>query len=107
MSKRSRVLVVLTLATLTGATLVFSIQPMFGRLPLPALGGSPEVWTGCMAFFQVPLLAGYVYAHRLSRLSLLAQALVHLGVLGVAAICLPIRLPAGWIPPPRDPLGWL
>ena len=32
--------------------------PMFARLALPLLGGTPAVWTTCMLFFQAALLAG-------------------------------------------------
>jgi len=36
---------------------------MIAKMVLPLLGGSPSVWTTCMLFFQVALLAGYAYAH--------------------------------------------
>ena len=52
---------------LLGAFLVFSIQPMFARMALPLLGGAPAVWNTAMVFFQSALLAGYAYAHCLSR----------------------------------------
>lgn len=46
-----------------GAFLLFSVEPMIAKMVLPLLGGSPAVWTTCMLFFQVTLLAGYAYAH--------------------------------------------
>jgi hypothetical protein len=46
-----------------GATLLFVVQPMVGKMILPLLGGTPAVWSTCMVFFQVALLAGYAYAH--------------------------------------------
>ena len=52
---------------LLGAFLVFSIQPLFARMALPLLGGAPAVWNTAMVFFQSALLAGYAYAHCLSR----------------------------------------
>ncbi|MHC5543063.1 spermidine synthase, partial [Singulisphaera rosea] len=46
-----------------GAFLLFSVEPMIAKMVLPLLGGSPAVWTTCMLFFQMTLLAGYAYAH--------------------------------------------
>ncbi|HZN41153.1 MAG TPA: fused MFS/spermidine synthase [Planctomycetota bacterium] len=46
------------------SALLFMVQPMTARHVLPTLGGTPAVWTTCMLFFQVTLLAGYAYSHR-------------------------------------------
>jgi len=46
-----------------GAFLLFQIQPLIGKYILPWFGGAPAVWTTCMLFFQLLLLAGYLYAH--------------------------------------------
>jgi SAM-dependent methyltransferase len=56
-----------TLTLFCSATLLFLIQPMVGKKMLPLLGGTPAVWNTCMVFFQALLLAGYCYAHLLSR----------------------------------------
>ncbi|MFJ5369827.1 hypothetical protein ACIPIA_11430, partial [Bosea sp. CER48] len=45
------------------AFLLFGIQPMFAKMVLPKLGGSPGVWSVAMVFFQSVLLLGYAYAH--------------------------------------------
>ena len=75
------------------ASLVFLVQPMVAKLVLPLLGGSPSVWNTSMAFFQIALLAGYAYAHALQRIrTVRGQALVHIGVLLLAAIALPLRV---------------
>jgi hypothetical protein len=34
------------------AMLMFALQPMFGKLLLPLLGGTPAVWNTCMVFYQ-------------------------------------------------------
>jgi len=61
-----------------GAALLFLVQPLVGKLLLPLVGGSPSVWNTCMVFFQVLLLAGYLYAHRSTgRLSVRLQMLFH------------------------------
>jgi hypothetical protein len=85
---------------LLSAILLFLVQPMFGRLVLPRLGGTAAVWVTVMLFFQGALLAGYAYAHLLSRhLPLLPQVLVHLIFCAAALAFLPVSLPAGWQPP--------
>lgn len=82
-----------------GAFLLFQVQPLIGKYILPWFGGSPEVWTTCMLFFQTLLLAGYVYAHLSVRfLRPRMQAAVHLLLLVVALGMLPIAPEAGWEP---------
>ena len=82
------------------AFLLFQVQPLIGKFILPWFGGSPAVWTQCLLFFQVVLLAGYAYAHFLSsRLSPRAQTVVHLTLLAVSLWFLPIEPnPAVWKP---------
>ena len=59
------VLVVYTSAIFVSALLLFSVQPLFTKMVLPRLGGSPAVWSVAMVFFQSLLLGGYAYAHYL------------------------------------------
>jgi hypothetical protein len=54
----TRVLAAFTAAVFTSALLLFAVQPMFTRMVLPRLGGSPSVWSVAMVFFQTMLLAG-------------------------------------------------
>jgi hypothetical protein len=91
------------------ALLLFSVQPMFAKMVLPKLGGSPSVWAVSMCFFQAGLLGGYCYAHALNRwLSTRHATFVHLTLLAVALLALPIGLPAfGHEPPAGDAYGWL
>ncbi|MDH4203713.1 MAG: fused MFS/spermidine synthase [Phycisphaerae bacterium] len=81
-----------------GAFLLFHVQPLIGRFLLPWFGGSPEVWTTCMLFFQVFLLAGYAYAHLLVRIRPKLQALLHIGLLGAALFFLPIPPKESFVP---------
>lgn len=74
------------LTVFLGAFLLFQIQPLLGRFLVPWFGGTPEVWTACMLFFQLFLLAGYAYAHGLSRLRPPVQAVIHLVLLSAAAV---------------------
>jgi SAM-dependent methyltransferase len=81
------VLLAFALTLFTSATLLFLVQPMIGKMILPLLGGTPEVWNTCMVFFQAMLLAGYAYAHATTRwLGVRRQAAVHLFVLVIPLI---------------------
>src|SRR5437870_11517424 len=82
-----------------GAFLLFQVQPLIGKYILPWFGGGPGVWTTCMLFFQVLLLAGYAYAHFISRcFKARTQAIVHLGLAGAALALLPITPAEAWKP---------
>jgi hypothetical protein len=97
-----------TATTFLSALLLFSVQPMFAKMVLPVLGGSPSVWAVAICFFQAALLAGYCYAHLLIAKAPPAQTgMIHLGVCLVALLALPISLPAAWgEPPPGEPYLW-
>ncbi len=92
-----------------GALLLFLVQPMFAKMALPFLGGSPAVWNIAMVFFQAALLAGYLYAHLGHRwLRPKPQALLHLLLLAAAFGILPIAVAADLQPPAGDPVAiWL
>ena len=63
------------------AFLLFSVEPLVGRLALPVFGGVPAAWATVLAFFQGVLLLGYLYGHlSVTRLGLRRGALVHVGV---------------------------
>ena len=81
---------VYALTVFLGSFLLFQIQPLIGKYILPWYGGSPAVWTTCMLFFQVALLAGYGYAYLSSRLSGKRQAFVHALFLAGALLFIPI-----------------
>ena len=54
-------------AIFVSAALLFMVQPMFTKMVLPRFGGAPSVWSVAIVFFQAALLAGYAYAHLLTR----------------------------------------
>lgn len=90
-------------ALFLSAVLLFSVQPIFAKLVLPTLGGSPSVWAVAMCFFQAALLAGYCYAHLLIRYLRPAHApLCHMAVLAAAILALPFGLPDGIGAPPAE-----
>ena len=100
---------VFTAAVFTSAALLFLVQPMFSKMVLPLLGGTPAVWNTAMLFFQAALLAGYLYAHLTSRrLSVRRQAGLHLALLAVALLTLPLGIADIWSPPrASSPIPWL
>jgi len=96
-------------AILTSAALLFAVQPMFTKMVLPRLGGAAAVWSVAMVFFQATLLAGYAYAHLLTRfVPGRASVLIHLALLLIACSALPLHLAGGWDQPPsRGEAFWL
>lgn len=110
MTRRGFAPILLFASTLfCSASLMFALQPMFGKILLPLLGGAPSVWNMCMVFFQTVLFLGYLYAHLLSsRLSLKHQVLTHSAVIGVSIFSLPVALSAVSLPSTStDPTFWL
>ena len=106
---RASNLIGLTLPVFAGticlsALLLFSVQPMFAKMVLPLLGGSPGVWSVAMVFFQAMLLAGYAYAHGVTKLVRSARR----GrssiscVFALALFTLPLAIATGFGRPPAD-----
>ena len=108
-SRHRLLMVSYTVTILLSAVLLFLVQPMFARMVLPLLGGTPAVWNTCMVFFQATLLLGYLYAHLSAKwLSPKRQAMVHLCVMALPALLLPIAVPGNWQPPTTgNPVCWL
>ncbi len=107
---RSVSLIYLFAGTLfTSASLMFVVQPMFGKILLPLLGGTPAVWNTCMVFYQIVLFLGYLYAHYLTRKQdKQRQIQIHAAVLLISFIALPLALPEGAAPPvDSNPTLWL
>src|SRR5712671_2594452 len=93
---------VLTAAIFLSAALLFAVQPMFTKMVLPRLGGAPQVWSVAMVFFQAALLAGYGYAHLLTRFAPGRKSvLIHLAVMIAASLTLPLSIASGWGRPPE------
>ena len=102
-SRNRLVLIVYTAAIFVSALLLFSVQPLFTKMVLPRLGGSPAVWSVAMVFFQSLLLGGYAYAHYLMQLrNRMLPVVVHLVLLVVALLTLPLSIASGWGEPPTS-----
>src|SRR5262245_15156593 len=87
------IVVLYTVTLFLSAGLLFSVQPMLGKMLVPLLGGTPAVWNTCLVFFQAFLLLGYAYAHLSSRwLGKRNQIVLHVVLLLVPLLFLPIAL---------------
>ncbi len=102
-------LILYTITIFVSAALLFLVQPMFARMALPLLGGSPAVWNTALVFYQAALLVGYAYAHASTRwLGVRRQAALHFVLLLLPLLVLPIAIPNGWTPPTdTNPSLWL
>ena len=67
--------------------LLFVSEPIAAKQLLPTFGGSAAVWMTCLVFFQVALLAGYLYAHAITRgQASRNQSILHISLLVGAAL---------------------
>jgi hypothetical protein len=89
---------ILTGMVFLGATLLFGMEPLVGRILVPYFGGAAHVWLTSLMFFQAMLMVGYLYAH------LFAQRLGrwHLLLLLLPLINLPLG--AATRPAPETPI---
>jgi hypothetical protein len=93
-------------AILLGAFLLFAVQLILGKFFLPWFGGTPAMWTTCMFFFQMLLLAGYAYSHTVvSRLNPQHQARLQILILIVSLLLL-IGLATAWHVPLTPSASW-
>ncbi len=87
------------LTILVSAFLLFQVQPVIAKIILPWFGGSAAVWTVCLLFFQLALLAGYFYAHALVRyVRPRIQGYIHAALLVLSLAALPIYPSDYWKP---------
>jgi hypothetical protein len=90
----------------TSAFLLFLVQPIIAKQILPWFGGSAAVWTTCLVFFQVALLAGYAYTDFTTRkLKPRTQVIVHVVLLLVSLAVLPILADVSWKPEGNEDPG--
>jgi len=78
---------------LASAFLLFCIEPLVAKMLLPVAGGAPAVWSTCLVFFQITLLAGYAFTQAaLRRVRPKIHALVYLALFPAAIASLPIAM---------------
>jgi len=96
------------LSIFAAAFLLFVLEPLVAKRILPWFGGSSAVWSVCLVFYQVALLAGYSYARLLTKyLRQSRQVLVHVAVLVSSLALLPIGPTARWKPDAPGQPAWL
>lgn len=94
-----RAATVFGLSIFLAAFLLFSLEPLIGKIILPWFGGSAAVWSTCLVFYQVALLAGYLYAQFITRyLATGAQIVIHVLLLLASLALLPIGPTLRWKP---------
>ncbi|MGM9487638.1 fused MFS/spermidine synthase [Ideonella sp. YS5] len=75
----------------SSAFLLFLVQPIIAKQVMPWFGGASSVWTTCLMFFQIVLLAGYAYSDVATRkLAPRQHARLHVALLALAVLTLPI-----------------
>ena len=80
-----------SVALFASAFLLFCIEPLVAKMLLPVAGGAPAVWSTCLVFFQLTLLAGYAFTQAaLRRVRPKIHALVYLALFPAALASLPI-----------------
>src|SRR5215204_4327819 len=99
---------IFTITIFVSAFLLFLVQPLVGKIILPKLGGTPQVWNTCMVFFQMVLLAGYAYTHFVSSQLKLRQQLMLHAVMLVIPLAVLFLLPINLfnLRQPEDLGGW-
>ena len=97
------VLAIFSAALFASAMLLFGIQPLYAKLVLPKLGGSPAVWSVALVFFQSILLLGYAYAHFLAaKLKRQHGVILHFTLMVAVLAWLPVSYPEEWTELPQS-----
>lgn len=78
------------LTVFVSSFLLFLVQPIIAKQIVPWFGGTAGVWTACLAFFQLALLAGYAYSDGIQRLNARLQSWLHIGLALASLAVLPI-----------------
>ena len=92
-----RIMLLLGTATIfLAAFLLFSLQPLVGKIVLPRFGGSAAVWSVCLVFFQTALLVGYGIAYGLARLRPKQQIAAYAIIWLIAAVVASVPVGDVW-----------
>jgi len=94
-------------AAFLGSFLLFQLELVAGQIVLPHFGGSYYVWTVCLLFYQLVLVAGYAYALLLSeRFHPKILLRIHLVLLAAALAFMPAFFPEQALGSPVFDLLW-
>ena len=92
------ILLLYALAVFLSSFLLFLVQPIIAKQIVPWFGGSASVWSACLTFFQMVLLAGYAYSDLIQRLRPPVQTSLHAALLILSLVSLPILASDAWKP---------
>lgn len=96
--------VLLCLAVFWGAWLLFQIEPLAGKIITPKFGGTSNVWTICLLFFQLVVLAGYLMTFAIARLPQRMQVIAYVVLFAVSLVWARVPGVDGWgFDPNADP----
>jgi hypothetical protein len=95
-SKPIGLIVCFCVATFLGAFLLFQIEPIVGKLVTPRYGGTASVWTICLLFFQVVVLAGYATTFVITKLPPKVQLALYLCIMGTSLVWAQIPTGPSW-----------
>jgi SAM-dependent methyltransferase len=98
-------MLIYALTILISSFLLFLVQPIIAKQIVPWFGGSAGVWTTCLTFFQLVLLAGYAYSDWIQRFAPRIQSVIHVTLLAASLLAMPIIAGDQWKPGgEEDPL---
>lgn len=84
MQQKTIWITVFSLAVMLGAFLLFTLEPLVGKLVTPGFGGTASIWSTCLLFFQVGLLGGYLLAYSITTLDIKKQTFIYMALLVVS-----------------------
>lgn len=95
-------------AIFLSSALLFWLEPLFGKMVLPLVGGAPPAWNACILFYQTALVVGYAWAHAADRVGSRRHMVLHLALSIGGLAVLPFAIPRALLPPSQDhPLAWI
>jgi hypothetical protein len=56
---RVGIILLFAITSFLASALLFTAEPMIGKMVLPLFGGTPAVWNTCLVYFQMIVLMGY------------------------------------------------
>lgn len=83
--------ILIAFITCLSSFLLFWLELFFAKMLLPHFGGGAQIWTVCLAAFQLLLLVGYGYAWAVTKLKPLLQLSIHTLFAIVAIATMPLQ----------------
>lgn len=94
---------VMVLLVLSGACLLFQLEPLTGKIVTPRFGGTAGTWSVCLLFFQMVVLVGYGLTWQLSKLPHRTQVVTYVALALLTLCWSQIPQPDAWVNHGGDP----